>query len=173
MRGRLVFWGLLFTGLFIYVLVFERPRPEQQPAVVVEDMERIFTCSKDETGSIQVSDGKTSLTLTHGLLGWKTARPAGADISPEIIESVVDAVTDAVVIDVIEEHPQDLAPYGLDRPGLIVTVTPESDRAPQKLLLGSTAPAGVSLYALQEGRDRVISIGTFLRFSVKTLLDKL
>ena len=68
----------------------------------------------------------------------------------------------------IDEHPADLADFGLDKPAIEVDVTLKGGKT-QKLLIGNDTPAGTDTYAKLEGDPKVYTIPTF----TKTTFDKI
>ena len=117
---------------------------------------------------LPLQDAQVRLTRSRGT--WKIVAPAGAAVSEEVIDSFVKAVADAVVVEVVDENPGDLEQYGLVQPAM--TISASTKDATYTLALGNPSPAGVSLYAKRTDQNRIILIGTYLRFSLKTFLAK-
>ena len=88
------------------------------------------------------------------------------------MESIISSVVDTVNINVIAESPVNLAQYGLEHPEMKVSIFLERKSNAITLLIGKDSPAGLSMYAMIEGENRVVLVGTYLRFSLKTFLEK-
>jgi hypothetical protein len=167
---RLLFWAVLFCALVLYVLLFEQPRrpAEQKPA---EKLPRVFNLSpQDITGIEIVKDGRTTAAAQRGA-GWEIDCRPGVQLSQELIDSLVNAVADTVMIETVADNPGDLVQYGLDEPRLQLSIIARSPQDSTSLLIGKDSPSGVSAYALLRGSTRVMLIGKYLLFSINSLLE--
>jgi hypothetical protein len=167
---RLAFWALLFSGLLVYVLLFERT--EQQPVATLpaETYARVFPMEASAITGVIVSDHAKTVRLARTGSGLSVAAPAGARVAPDIIESLVSAIAGAVVIDEIEPGADD-SQYGLSPPAFTLQVQPHAGSEPVTLLIGASAPSTVNMYARLPQQNRTILLGTYLRFSLRTFLD--
>jgi len=169
---RLLVWAGIFCVLLAYVLVFERISMEDEENIP-EKLDRVFPLPQAEIRSIQIIQGDKNTTLMKKDRSWKMVSPADTSISEENIRSLVSAVADVVKIDVIEQNPTNPAQYGLEQPKTTINVFYERKRDPITLLLGNSAPTGVSMYGLHKNDNSVLMIGTYLRFSINSFLGKL
>ena len=171
---RLLFWGALFCLLLAYVLLFDRPRLQRlpEPPPPIELFERVFQFQDRDIQCIDVLSDGFRVRIAGGPGSWRIQEPAGLLPGGEGLDSFVAAIVDAVVIEVVEEHPSDLGQYGLSLPGIVLNVQLSGVESPQVLELGHTAPAGISMYARRPDQDRVLLVVTYLRFSIRTLLDR-
>ncbi len=169
---RIFFWMILFGGLLAYVLVFESPRPKKHVQVAQEQVQRVFALERSRIVKIQAQHSDRTVTISRSGKTWRVVQPENATVLPEVMDSLVAAAADAVVVDVVTQSTDDLSQYGLDQPAYRLSVFSDEPETPQTLLFGNRAPAGVSLYAKYADQDRIILVGTFLSFSLKTFLDK-
>jgi len=76
---------------------------------------------------------------------------------------MVNALKNLRVEQVVVESPEDLAPFGLQEPGLKIEVLlSEGEQAPPALLVGAKSPVGQNAYARREGEDKVLLLSTVL-----------
>ena len=167
---RLMAWALIFSGLLVYVLAFEKPAPKPQKPSPRGDYEKVFGLSQSEISAITITQPGKSVTISAKNLKWQVTDPAGAEALPEQCESMVSTVTDTVVLSVIEENPADLKQYGLDAPELAISVQAAAGKQ-ITLKLGKKSPSEVSLYGLDVERRRVVLVGTYISFSAKMFMD--
>ena len=168
---RLIIWFLLFCGLFIYVLLFERTDTPQPVAVLpAETYERVFPVETADIISVLVSDGEKTVRLARVNQKMGVIEPSGVRASEDLINSLLDAITGAVMIDELEPG-EDRAIYGLDPPAFSLQVYTPEITEPLTLLLGANAPSTVNMYAFLPQQNRTVLLGTYLRFTLRTFLD--
>ena len=125
--------------------------------------------SADITG-IRVSDGKKTVRLARQNGEMLVVEPSGARASADLIDSLLDAIAGAVMIDELEPG-EDQTIYGLDPPAFSLQVSARDDAEPLTLLLGTNAPSMINMYASLPQKSRTVLIGTYLRFTLKTFLE--
>jgi hypothetical protein len=168
---RLALWFLIFCGLLIYVLLFERADAPQPVAVMpAETYERVFPLETADIIGILVSDGEKTVRLARSDEKMNVVEPAGSRASTDLINSLVNAIAGAVMIDELEPG-KDETLYGLDPPAFTLKVYTSDTTEPQTLLLGANAPSTVNMYASLPQQNRIVLLGTYLRFSLRTFLD--
>ena len=170
---RLAAWAIIFSGLLIYVLAFEKPVVKPQQPSQRGDYEKVFGLAQSDISAISIATAGKSVTLGHKSLKWQITAPPGAEALPEQCESMVSAMLDTVVLSVVEENPAQLGQYGLDAPELTITVDLGDAGKRTTLALGKKSPSGVSMYALEAERKRVVLVGTYLSFSAKMFMDNI
>ncbi len=168
---RLAFWSLLFCALLAHVLLFERSDAPQPEAVLpAETYERVFPMETADITGILVSDGEKTVRLARQNGEMRVVEPSGARASADLIDSLLDAITGAVMIDELEPS-EDQTIYGLDPPAFSLQVYTRDDAKPLTLLLGTNAPSMINMYASLPQQNRTVLLGTYLRFTLKTFLD--
>jgi hypothetical protein len=168
---RLIFWAAVFACLLSYVLMFER-RESVEVAVPEPVRNTVFTLSADDVTAVRIArEDETVIVRRTAGGGWKVAQPRGCSVKDSLVESVLDTLVTTVVIEVIAEYPDDLTQYGLAAPFCRIALVKKNEQAGETLLLGKTAPSGVSLYAQREGENSVLLLGTYIRFALNTFLD--
>ena len=168
---RLAFWSLLFCALLAYVLLFERTDAPQPEAVLpAETYERVFHLESDDISGVVVSDGEKTVRLARQNGEMRVVEPSGARASADLIDSLLDAIAGAVMIDELEPS-KDQTIYGLDPPAFSLQVYTRDDAEPLTLLLGTNAPSMINMYASLPQQNRTVLLGTYLRFTLKTFLE--
>ena len=170
---RLAAWALIFSGLLIYVLVFEKPALKIQQPAQRGDYEKFFDLAPGDIDSVSIATADKRVTLGRKNLTWHVTDPPGAEALPEQCESMVSAMLDTVVLSVVEENPVELAQYGLDTPALTITVNPGDAGKRMTLKLGRKSPSEVSMYGLDAERKRVVLVGTYLNFSAGIFMENI
>lgn len=167
---RILVWSILFFGLLLYVILFERgPQKPRGPAPERTEA-RVFPCSAEQVRSIEIVRGTQKLRLVKSGRGWVTD-PGCDRLGEDHLASFAGALTDSTVLDTIPAGDADVGQFGLASPWAKVSVQCEGRDTPIELLLGAQTPSQISMYAKIAGRDGVILIGTYLRFSLNTLMD--
>jgi len=165
---RLLCWAAVFCALGAYVLLFERGPTPQAPE---QTAPRLFSCTAAQIREIAVTrEGRTlRLALRNGV--WETDPPCGDRITQDHLQSFVNALLDITQIEEVARLPASLDQFGLTKPWARVRMLLQDQERPVELLLGAVAPSQVSMYAQRADDDRIILIGTYLSFSLKTLMN--
>jgi len=164
-------WSVIFCLLLAYVLLFERTEQPGPAAVMpAETYTRVFALEPSEITGMLVSDGEKTVRLALQNRQLHVIEPADARIAPDIIDSLLRAVTEAVIIDDLEPGPVQ-EEYGLNPPAFTLQVQSRKGAEPLTLLLGASAPSMINMYARLPQQNRTILLGTYLRFSLRTFLD--
>ena len=171
---RLIVWGVLFAALVTYTLLFERP-DDRAAAPVLPDTDevRLVDVAADDITTVEIIRSGTRVALRRRLGGWTVTRPAGGSIDSEVAGSLIAAIADAVVIETIADQANDGAQYGLGDDATRVRLGVDGRDEPLELVLGDTAPSGLSLYATRSTDAPIVLVGNYLRFAVTTLFDNL
>lgn len=77
---------------------------------------------------------------------WRIVKPIKADADQSAIDSLTQAIAQAQLTKTIDEKPTSLAPFGLDKPALVLTVTSDKGGALPALDVGKMSPVGGGAY---------------------------
>jgi hypothetical protein len=168
-RGRVAGWAAVFGLLLTYVIVFERATPHKEEAQGARAA-RMFSFTGQQIREVRIASGPRAMRLVRKAGGWEADPSGGHNIPPESIDNLINTLLDTTRLDVVAEQPASLDQFGLASPAAQITILLENERDPVVLRLGAVAPSQVSMYAQVEHQPRVILIGTYLSFSVKTFL---
>ncbi len=115
------------------------------------DIRRIEIKKRDGTDTIVKKDdsGKWSLTAPQALPADQAA-----------VGGVTSAATNLAGERIVDDHPADLASYGLQPPAIEITYTMKDGRN-NKLLLGDDTPTNNGVYAMAGGDPRLFTVSSF------------
>ncbi|MCX8045039.1 MAG: DUF4340 domain-containing protein [Desulfobacterota bacterium] len=168
---RILCWAALFTCLLLSVLFFERQPREVHPPATEQSQPRVFTCNEEQVQEITVIRGAQQLRLIRNGRDWRTEPDCTDRISKDHIKSFITALLETTQIDTVGGAELSREPFGLMSPWARIVLRCEANEEPVELELGAMTPSNISLYASLKGSDRVILIGTYLRFSLNILFD--
>ncbi|HEY2663538.1 MAG TPA: DUF4340 domain-containing protein [Candidatus Binataceae bacterium] len=77
---------------------------------------------------------------------WQIVKPIKTDADKTASDNLATAIAGAVVKKTVDETPSGLAPYGLDKPEVVVTVTTKNKGTLPGIEVGKTTPVGFSAY---------------------------
>jgi len=96
----------------------------------------VLHSTPDQAASIELKNASGTLTLSKGKDNkWKFANPAGVLAGREAVDSLLQAVSNAKMLSVASEAPENLAKYGLASPSVTFSVT-DPKGAKQTLAIG-------------------------------------
>jgi len=166
---RLLFFAAVFCALLGYVVLVDSPLTKK-PKTASQQLVRVFSFPESAITGVEIHKGTVQVKLTrHGKL-WEMSIPSRATLHPDQADSLLSSIAGLIKIDVVGEGTSELGQYGLNNPGMSLTLRFEG-AAPVTLLVGSNCPTGVSMYGMLQGTKEVLQIGTLLRFSIDNLLD--
>jgi hypothetical protein len=145
---------VLLTGLGLYLYAIELPQKESH--------ERQDTAAK----KVLVFDQETLSGLTiktdrHELVfartpdrGWALTAPLSTEADQREVQNLLRALVTGTVTRVVEDHPTNLTPFGLDNP--VTTITVAAGGARETFSIGDSGPLSSSLYVLRESDRKVL-----------------
>ncbi|HHV30255.1 DUF4340 domain-containing protein [Acetivibrio mesophilus] len=102
-------------------------------------------------------EGKQSFkALKSNDKGWQLVEPIEAGINMVRLNTALDALVRAEVVDYIEKDVKDLAKYGLDNPSYVVEAATESQRV--TLLIGDVKENHSESYGMFKGSNEVFTL---------------
>jgi hypothetical protein len=126
---------------------------------------KILALTADQITSIRLSKpGADPITLTKSGDKWKLDALAA---DQDAVTTLTGAVSPLTSDRLIDEHPQNLASFGLDKPAFEVDITTKNGDT-KKLLLGSDTPSGSDTYAKLDSDPKVYTVAS----STKSNFDK-
>lgn len=146
-----ILMALILGGLGAYVYFVELPAERTK----AQEKSRQATLLPFEEGaitSLAVRSPSGELTLMPAKdRGWKITAPIHTEADSRAVEALIRALALGTVLRVVQETATDLAPFGLDEPFVVLTITADSQS--ETLSLGDSGPITSTLYALR-GSDR-------------------
>ncbi|NSW90025.1 MAG: DUF4340 domain-containing protein [Firmicutes bacterium] len=97
---------------------------------------------------------------------WTMTSPIEGNVNVSALSPMLDAITQATVIEYVEENPSDLEKYGLAKPSYVLEF--ETSEGKNRLLMGQESKENSKIYVMLEGGNEVCTIST----EAFTFLDK-
>jgi hypothetical protein len=170
--NRLFFWAFIFLALLGYVLLSEKKPVEKKELSVSTKLVKVFSFKPKDMRKVEIVQGNKKVILKKISEKWGVVSPEPKqEIRQEAITSIISAITDTINIEVITEAPEDLTQYGLSLPPTILNIFLVDKDKPIVFLLGKKTPTTISLYAMLEKKNTVITIGTFLSSSINSFMS--
>ncbi len=166
-RGLLIA-SLVLAALAAAVWWSNREKKKEEPDA--KSSPKLLSLKQDDITRIEIlrSEGETT-RIEKGQDGvWRITSPEPLPGDRDAISSLVSSVASLEADKIVEEKPEDLAPFGLKEPRTRVVVTLK-DGSARTVLLGDDAPVGSGGFAQLQGDPRVYLLTSW----VKGGLDKL
>ena len=104
--------------------------------------------------------------------GWRIVKPIEAKADGASVKTLIDSIADCQIKETLEQHPADVARFGLKDPRAILTLTVKGKGALPAIEIGNKTPVGDSAYAQVSGRPAVVLVaGSFSADAMKTAND--
>ncbi len=166
--ARLLIAAVLLGGLAIGVWFSNKSEAAKAKEPPKDAAPKILALTEaDITGiDIQKKDGDaTVLKKDNDKWSITAPKPLGADQSS--VATLTSTVTNLTADRMVDDHPSDLASYGLQPPLEKVTFTMKDGKT-HELLIGDDTPTGSDVYAMVAGDPKLYTMSSFN----KTSLDK-
>lgn len=160
-----ILMAVVLAGLGGYVYFIEMPTERAKTRQEVEE-KRLFPFEQREVTGLALRSQGEEIVLAPAEGGWKMMAPLQTEADAREVESLLRALFIGKVSRVVEEQPTALAPFGLERPSVVVTVT-VGDRK-ETISIGDIGPISSTLYALRESDKKVL----LTDLAAKDLLNK-
>lgn len=162
-KSLLVMLGVAAAlGAYIYFVELKR-----DPSGTAEKKDKVFTVesNKIEELEIRAASGETTTLKKQGD-NWQIVSPAGLDVDPTEVTSLVSTLETLENQNTLAENPTSVAQYQLEPPRLSVGFRAAGDAAMRRLQIGKKTPTGGDLYARVEGQPKVFLISAYLEDSL-------
>jgi len=147
---------VILIGAYVLVTRTKPPATSKAPAPI-----ELSKGDKDKIVRVALTDrAEGPLVLAKKAGKWGTVPPVTAVLDDNSIGNLLDDFSGLTAQRVIEEHPSNLAQYGLAPPRAAATGTWE-DGTSRTLLLGDKAPSGASFYIQVKGDPRVYAVESY------------
>ncbi|HYA35258.1 MAG TPA: DUF4340 domain-containing protein, partial [Candidatus Binataceae bacterium] len=139
-RNTLIaFVVLLVVGGYAFIN-FYYSKPE-------EEGHKVFTVKPEEITKIDLKYPDRELTIERKAgEPWMLTKPINSKADQTASDNLARAIADCQVTKTVEEHPEDLGPFGLAKPQVTVTIATNKGQTLPSLDVGKTTPIGFSAY---------------------------
>jgi len=159
----LILAGVL-AGLGLYLYLVELPDRRTEVATATQ-AKQILSFTEAQITSLTVRSQSGEVVLTHTLgQPWTITAPLQTDADQRQVQALIRALVMGKVSRLVETHPASLAPFGLDHPSTVVTVTAGDKQ--ETLSIGDAGPLSSTDLAPKDFLNR-----TLLSFRRKELLQ--
>jgi hypothetical protein len=167
---RILLFLVLAAGLVTYLVVYELPQAEREAT-----KDKLLTIDKDAITGVTLVYPDREIELAKGDKGWRLVRPVEAPADDAIVKGMLATIVDAEVQKTLDEAPQDLSGFGLDKPNVVARLTAK-DASPPPIAVGKNTTIGGKTYVRKGDEPKVYLtttvIQTGLNKQVKDLRDK-
>ena len=169
-----ILFAVILAGLGAYLYIVELPGERAQ--VLTETQEKkILPFEMDEITGLSVRSDQAEVVLAPGEnRTWKITAPLQTGADSREVDSLLRALMLGKVSRVVEEKATALAPFGLEHPSAVLTISAGSRQ--ETLSLGDAGPISATLYAMRAS-DRTVLLTdltprVFLNKTLVTFRDK-
>ena len=167
---RILVLAVLVAALGGYLYFYEVPQAKKEA-----EKEKLAGVAADAVTGVQLAYPDRTIVLTKGDKGWRLTQPVDAPADEAVVKAVVQAVTAAEVQKSLDELPADLAPFGLDKPSTVITLSTK-DGAQPPIQVGKNTTIGAKTYVRKGDTPKVFltasTIQTAINKQVKDVRDK-
>jgi len=156
---------VLLASLVGYVYFVELPAERTKADMETSEKKILPFGERDITG-LTVRTDAGEIVLNAKDRSWQITAPLQAEADAHAVEGVIRALVMGKVNRVVEEHGAALAPFGLDKPSVVLTVAADGRR--ETLAVGDPGPISSTLYAMRESDKKIL----LTNLAAKDVLNK-
>ncbi len=146
--------AVVLAGLGAYVYFVELPAERTQTLTETQAKKILPFEARDITGLTLRSEAGEIVLAPGENRTWKIAAPLQTDADSREVDSLLRALVLGNVSRVVEEQATALAPFGLENPSIVLTVTAGSHQ--ETLSLGDSGPLSSTLYAMRASDRKIL-----------------
>jgi len=129
---------------------------------------RVVKFERDKVDALEVTRGRDSIRMKREGSDWKVERPIAGRGDYSNIEGLLTRLSTAGMSELVDSNATDLKKYGLDAPGMSITVGSGSSQA----VLDISDATGEKPYARDRARQLVFTLDTTLAEDLKKPFDQ-
>jgi uncharacterized protein DUF4340 len=146
--------ALVFGGLGAYLYFVELPSKESQERTDTESKTLLLLEQNDIT-ALTIKTGDRDIVMTKDAeRGWSLTAPLRTEADQRAVQNLLRALVTGKVMRVVEGTPTALAPFGLDHPVTVVTVTAGTKQ--DTFSIGDSGPLTSTLYVFRQSDGKVL-----------------
>lgn len=169
--------GGLFTAVGILIVLgglvwWFNKHPSTDSASKTPPAPKLISVDAKNIEDIRLAkSGSEPIELAKLANSWTITKPTAMGADQDAVSMLTGSVATLNADRLIDEHPANLADFGLNMPMEEVDLTLKGGKT-TKLLLGSDTPAGTGIYAKLESDPKVYTVPSYLKASFdKTVND--
>jgi Domain of unknown function (DUF4340) len=153
---------LVLVGGYIYF--FQAGKSE-------EETKKLFNIKANDITKLVLKYPGQEIEVDRIDGAWKMVKPIKTEADTSAVNTLTHEIADADLKRTVDEHPTDLAPYGLDKPAVTVVVGTK-DRTLAGVEVGKNAPIGYLVYIKTTDKPAVmLTSGGFGPGTKRTVSD--
>jgi len=145
---------LVLAGLGMYLYIVEFPEKESQERQDTADKKVLLFDQETLSGLTIKTDQYELVFVRMPQQGWVLTAPLTTEADQREVQNLIRALATGTVTRVVEDHPANLTPFGLDNPVTKVTVIAGAAR--ETFSIGDSGPLSSTLYVLRETDHKVL-----------------
>ena len=145
---------LVLAGLGLYLYVVELPQKESHERQDIVD-KKVLLFDQDTLSGLTIKTDRYELVFARTPeQGWVLTAPLNTEADQREVQNLIRALVTGTVTRVVEDHPTNLTPFGLDNP--VTTVSVVAGAARETFSIGDSGPLSSTLYVLRESDRKVL-----------------
>lgn len=164
--------GVILLALGLYTYFYEIKGGEKRDEEKTKE-KLLFQVKKEDVAEIRIDGLEQPLKIVPDKEDtWNMLEPVRARADESGVSRILTAVSDFKYRDLIEEHPKDLAQYGLDKPKLTLHVVLKNNKGEKTVIIGAKSPVDSVYYTRVNNDPRVYTVESAAQdLSTLTLFD--
>ena len=136
--------------------------------------EKLLGVKADDIAKIELKYPDRVLTVERPKGGvWRIVKPIGVDADQTPVNNLARAIANAQVTKTVEDKAADLAPFGLAKPAVSITVTTFDGKTLAPIEVGKSTPIGFSAYVMRGGNPAVMLTSSAFPSGMNKTVDQL
>ena len=149
-----LFMVLVLAGLGLYLYAIELPEKESHERQDTVD-KKVLLFDQDTLSGLTIKTDQHELIFARTPeQGWVLTAPLSTEADQREVQNLIRALVTGTVTRVVEDHPTNLTPFGLDNP--VTTVSVVAGAARETFSIGDSGPLSSTLYVLRESDRKVL-----------------
>ena len=145
---------LVLAGLGLYLYAIELPEKESHERQDTAD-KKVLLFDQETLSGVTIKTDRHELVFARiPDQGWVLTSPLKTEVDQREVQNLIRALITGTVTRVVEDHPTNLAPFGLDNP--VTTITVAAGTARETFSIGDSGPLSSTLYVLRESDRKVL-----------------
>jgi Domain of unknown function (DUF4340) len=146
--------ALVVVGLGLYLYAIELPQKESHDRQDTAD-KKVLLFDQETLSELTIKTDRHELVFARTPeKGWMMTVPLSTEADQREVQNLIRALVTGTVTRVVEDHPTNLTPFGLDNP--VTTITVAAGAARETFSIGDSGPLSSTLYVLRESDRKVL-----------------
>ncbi len=139
-------------GLYLYVIEFPQKKSHEQQGTADK---KVLLFDQETLSGLTIKTDRHELVFARTPeQGWVLTVPLNTEADQREVQNLIRALVTGTVTRVVEDHPTNLTPFGLDNPVTTITVAAGAER--ETFSIGDSGPLSSTLYVLRESDRKVL-----------------